>query len=62
MDLSEAFNNIESVLNSKINTLPKDLFMPLLEKVRNRLNLSGEAIYDKFKNEKTGKVDIPAMT
>lgn len=62
MDLTEAFNNIESVLNSKINTLPKDLFMPLFEKVRNRLNLSGDAIYDKFKNEKTGKVDVPAMT
>jgi hypothetical protein len=51
-DLQNAFSNIESVLDSEIKAAPKDLFMPLLFKVKSRLNLNGDAIYHKFKNEK----------
>lgn len=35
--------------------------MPLLYKVKTRLNLNGDAIFQKFKNKKD-RIDIDAMT
>lgn len=44
-DLKNAMNQIHALLHANIVISPKDLFMPLLNKITKRLSLGAEAIY-----------------
>ena len=50
-DLQNAFKNIELTLDRNVSGNPKDLFMPLVYKIRVKLSLRADAIFTKFRND-----------
>jgi hypothetical protein len=49
-DLQNAFKNIELTLDRNVSGNPKDLFMPLVYKIKIKLSLRADAIFTKFRN------------
>lgn len=45
------------ILEVQIQTQPNDLFMPLMHKLKHRLNLRADAVYDKYQNNDKVSLD-----
>lgn len=61
-DLKAAFDNIDYVLASNVLISPKDLLIPFLKKMRNRLNLTPEAVFNKFRNVSTQTIGLQEIS
>lgn len=53
-DLTKAFSSTEAVQVLPVTSSPKDLFMPLLYKLKFKLNLNADSIFTKFKDHPSG--------